>query len=99
MLASADGAEAWDALAAIGERACDVHLWCADGAVPFGTVCTMDGCDGSIADMCRRLPAARVLFFEGAGHSIHNTRRTEFVGALREVVDEAARRMPPVIRQ
>ena len=79
----------------MGERACAVHLWHADSAVPFGTVCSLDGC-GSIADMRKRLPATQVLFFEGAWHSIHNTRRAEFVSALRAVVDEAARRAPPL---
>lgn len=46
--------------------------------------------EGSIAEMAARLPAAKVRHFSGAGHSIHNTNREEFVAALITVVDTAA---------
>ena len=63
-----------------------MHLWHADAP---GTVVRIDG-KGGIDDMARRLPAARVHCFAGAGHSIHNSARGEFMRALREVLAEAA---------
>jgi pimeloyl-ACP methyl ester carboxylesterase len=90
VLASDDGARAWDTLASMGERACAVHVWYAD-AGPRGTVCELEG-PGSIADMRARFPDARFEFFAGAGHSIHNSARPAFMKALRAVVDEAALR-------
>ena len=32
----------------------------------------------------------QVRFFKGAGHSIHNSARAEFMRALKHVVDEAS---------
>ena len=49
MLASTDGAEAWDALASTA-RAFPVHLWVADQP---GTVCAWEG-EGGIDDMKAR---------------------------------------------
>ena len=95
VLASSDGAAAWDALGdADGDGAprlpFSVHLWHADGrGEPGGTVVELSG-PGGIDDMARRCPAARVKFFAGAGHSIHGSAAEAFDAALREVIVESA---------
>ena len=83
ILASSDGAAAWDGLNGLPTK---VHLWYADNP---GTVCEVKGPAG-IEDMATRLPAAKVRFFPGSSHSIHNSAREEFVLALRQVVDDAS---------
>ena len=55
MLASSDGAEAWDALSNTA-RAFPVHVWVADEP---GTVCAWEGA-GGIHDMKARLPDCAV---------------------------------------
>ena len=66
------------------------QVWYADNpGTPRGSVCAMKGEDG-IEGMERRLPAAEFRFFEGSGHSIHNTAALKFVEALCTVVDAAA---------
>ena len=40
----------------------------------------------SIEGMKQTLPSAEVVVFDGAGHSIHNTKAAEFVEALKEVI-------------
>ena len=94
VLDSEDAHKAWAALAEAAQsesaRRFALHLWVADTLTTGrGTVCALEG-EGSIAQMAERLPAASVRHFKGAGHSIHNTNREEFVEALREVVDKAA---------
>ncbi|KAL3931263.1 MAG: hypothetical protein SGPRY_001195 [Prymnesium sp.] len=83
VLASTDGAEAWDSLNAFSTK---VYLWYADQP---GTVCEVGG-PGGIEDMAKRLPTAEVRFFPGSDHSIHNSAREEFVAALCKVVDDVA---------
>lgn len=104
VLASTDGAEAWDSLNAFSTK---VYLWYADQP---GTVCEVGG-PGGIEDMAKRLPTAevsqnpaygvhvtsyscggmtQVRFFPGSDHSIHNSAREEFVAALCKVVDDVA---------
>ena len=93
VLASDDGHNAWSALAArskAGQPLPEMHVWYADVG-PRGTVCAIEG-QGSIEEMKEVLPAANVRFFPKAGHSIHNSDRAAFMGALRDVIDGAARR-------
>lgn len=45
---------------------------------------------GGIPDMARRFPQARVKQFVGSAHSIHNTRRQEFISDLKALVDEVS---------
>jgi len=80
VLASTDGAEAWDSLR---DQPTKVYLWYADAP---GTVCRVDG-PGGIDDMSRRLPTAQVRLFVGSDHSIHRSAREDFVKAVRQVVD------------
>jgi len=92
VLASTDGAEAWDALGeylnALGAAGADlplcVHLWYADEP---GTVVHVEG-EGGIKDMAGRLSQAHVRFFPKAAHSIHNSARQEFINALCAVIDK-----------
>jgi len=86
VLASTDGATAWDELAKTA-RPVPVHLWVADQP---GTVCEWKG-EGGIDDMAARLPACTVRKFDGAAHSIHNTAQPEFVAALVAVITSASR--------
>eukprot|EP01050_Picozoa_sp_SAG11_P007994 SAG11_NODE_684_length_7743_cov_53.800628_6_plen_303_part_00 len=92
VLSSADGWDAWRMLAAAGPALpFAVRLWIADAP---GTVCAWDG-DGGLHSMIRLLESAgggrfEAKVFAGAGHSIHNTRRDEFVRELMAVVDAAA---------
>mgnify|MGYP002632290466 CR=1 FL=1 len=80
VLASEDGASSWDTLASLPVK---VHLWYAGAE---DTVCELKG-KGGIEDMARRVPTAQLRHFAEAGHSIHNSARTEFMEALFEVVD------------
>ena len=86
VLASSDGAEAWDALANTA-RAFPVHVWVADEP---GTVCAWEGA-GGIHDMKARLPGCAVRKFDGAAHSIHNTAQPEFTSELLAVITAAAK--------
>lgn len=89
VLASEDGEGAWDELAArhrAGSPMARIHLWYADQP---GTVCAMEG-GGGIADMEARLPSCEARLFAGAGHSIHNSARAEFMAALTGVIDQVA---------
>ena len=86
ILASNDGAAAWDSIAAAGDRPpFSVHLWVAGRE---GTVCAWEG-PGGVNDMAARLPAAAVREFPGSGHSIHNSAPGAFVAALVAVVNAA----------
>ena len=99
VLMSMDGASAWEELRAHMER-CEageavgeapaIHVWYADTP---GTVVTLDG-PGGIDEMRSKLPQASFRFFADSGHSIHNDRvaKPAFLAALRDVVDEAAKR-------
>ena len=90
VLASTDGAAAWAAIAAElrSRKRFPVHLWVAD---PKETVCVLgDQEEGSIPAMARGMPSAVLRNFPGAGHSVHNTTRGEFLEALKCVVDEVA---------
>ena len=94
VLGTSDGREAWRQLCGLllgkkgeeGAAPFDVHLWVADRKL---TVCSWEG-DGSIADMQREMPAAAVREWPGAGHSIHNTDREQYVAALKKIIDDAA---------
>ena len=85
MLASSDGADAWNTLARTA-LAFPVHLWVADRP---GSVCEWEG-EGGIGDMQARLVGCAVRKFDGAAHSIHNTAQPEFVAALVAVINAAA---------
>jgi len=90
VLASCDGAEAWDSLAKTareGARGVPVHVWVADQP---GSVCEWKG-KGGIEDMAARLPGCAVRKFDGAAHSIHNTAQPEFIAALVAVIADAAK--------
>jgi pimeloyl-ACP methyl ester carboxylesterase len=81
VLASTDGAEAWDELkrlASQGRLALSVDVWHAPAS---GTVCALTG-EGSIEDMASRLPCATVREFASASHSVHNSNADEFVEAI-----------------
>jgi pimeloyl-ACP methyl ester carboxylesterase len=89
VLATDDGHQAWQDLAAAATPAsAPLHVWVADTP---GTVCALDGCEGSIEDMKRLHPSAHFKAFPNSGHSIHNTAREAFMTALKEVIDDAAR--------
>ena len=63
-----------------------VHLWYADQP---GTVVSVDE-PGGIDDMVKRCPCAAARLFPGSAHSIHNTARSDFMSALKAVINEAA---------
>ena len=89
VLATDDGHRAWCELAkAWTSASAPLHVWVADQP---GTVCALDGCEGSIEDMKRIHPQAIFATFPNSGHSIHNTAREAFIASLKEVIDEAAR--------
>ena len=91
VLASCDGSDAWDALAAHeGPLPFALHVFYADVLdQPGGTVVHVAG-RGGIDDMKRRLPAAEFHFFPGAGHSIHRTDAQTFDEKLRKIIQDAA---------
>jgi len=92
VLASSDGSEAWDQLAARASKLpFSVHVLYADELdTPGGTVVTLEG-KGGIQDMRARLPAAEFVFFRGAGHSIHRTAQEAFDSKLRDIINMAAK--------
>ncbi len=91
VLASSDGSEAWDELAARGDALpFAVHVLYADKGAR-GTVVSMDG-RGGIKDMQQRLPAAHFSFYPGSGHSIHRTDQVAFDEQLRDIIKAAAQR-------
>ena len=90
VLSTSDGLDAWNTLADISASLASsslpfsVHLWVADTP---GSVCTWDG-EGGINHLKAILPEAKVVLFEGAGHSIHNSRasRARFMHELKAVI-------------
>lgn len=91
VLRTLDAHKAWDQLAGYMCKEAfpgGIHLWVADKNGPMGgTVCSMSSFgECSIAGMKATNPAAEVVVFDGAGHSIHNTNQAEFMAALKGII-------------